>query len=255
MINLMIKGNFMGKKTVIITGASKGIGYETALLFGEKSWNVVINYNNSEGNAAKLAKILSEMGVETLVLKADISKHEEVKFMFKEAEKKFGQIHSVVCNAGISQQSLFTDLTDEDIDTMIDVNLKGVIYCCQEAARQMLCYHEGSIVNISSIYGTNGGSCEVHYSAAKAGVIGLTKGLAKELGPSSIRVNCIAPGAIETPMNAHLTQEAIDILNDETPLCRMGKAREIAESIYFLASDQSSFITGQVLGVNGGIEI
>ena len=245
----------MEKKTVIITGASKGIGYETALLFGEKGWNVVANYNSSEEESNKLSQKLSEMECDHLIVKADISKHEDVKEMFKKAENKFGQIYSVVCNAGICQQALFTDLSDEDIDKMIDVNLKGVIYCCQEAVKTMLHYHEGSIVNISSIYGTNGGSCEVHYSAAKAGVIGLTKGLAKEMGLSNIRVNCIAPGAIETPMNAHLTQETIDILNDETPLGRMGKAREIAESIYFMASEKSSFITGQVLGVNGGIEI
>ena len=245
----------MAKKTVIITGASKGIGYETALLFGERGWNIVANYNHSEEDAKKLSECLNEMGADNLIIKADISNHDEVREMFKIAGNKFGQIHGVVCNAGICQQTLFTDLTDEDIDKMLDVNLKGVIYCCQEAAREMLHYHEGSIVNISSIYGTNGGSCEVHYSAAKAGVIGLTKGLAKELGLSNIRVNCIAPGAIETPMNAHLTKEAVDMLNDETPLGRMGKAREIAESIYFMISDKSSFITGQVLGVNGGIEI
>ena len=242
-------------KTVIITGASKGIGFATAELFGKNGWNVVINYNKTAAPALELEKNLCESGVKALAIKADVSNHDEVKEMFKKAEQKFGQIHSVVCNAGISKQALFTDLTDEDIDTMLDVNLKGIIYCCQEAVKHMLHYHEGSIVNISSIYGIGGGSCEVHYSAAKAGVIGLTKALAKELGPSNIRVNCVAPGAIETPMNSHLNEEAIEILNDETPLCRMGKPEEIAESIYFLASDKSSFTTGQVLSPNGGIEI
>lgn len=242
-------------KTVIITGASKGIGLATAELFGKNGWNVVINYNHTAEPALLLEQKLRESGIGALAFKADISKHDEVKALFKAAEKEFGQIHAVVCNAGISKQVLFTDLTDEDIENMLDVNLKGVIYCCQEAVKQMLHYHEGSIVNLSSIYGIGGGSCEVHYSAAKAGVIGLTKALAKELGPSNIRVNCVAPGAIETPMNAHLTSEAIEILNDETPLCRMGKPEEIAESIYFLACDKSSFITGQVLSPNGGIEI
>ncbi|MEG3007172.1 MAG: SDR family NAD(P)-dependent oxidoreductase, partial [Oscillospiraceae bacterium] len=185
----------MSNKTVIVTGASKGIGLETAKLFAEKGWNVAINYNKTAKTALELCDKINEQGGNAIAVKADISKRVDVVMLFAEAINKFGKIDCLVNNAGIAQQKLFTDLTDDDINIMLDTNLKGTIYACQEAAKYMLKNHSGSIVNISSIYGISGGSCEVHYSAAKAGVIGLTKALAKELGPSNIRVNCVAPGA------------------------------------------------------------
>ncbi|MEG0899088.1 MAG: 3-oxoacyl-ACP reductase FabG [Oscillospiraceae bacterium] len=242
----------MSNKTVIVTGASKGIGLETAKLFAEKGWNVAINYNKTAKTALELCDKINEQGGNAIAVKADISKREDVVKLFSEAINKFGKIDCLVNNAGIAQQKLFTDLTDDDINIMLDTNLKGTIYACQEAAKYMLKNHSGSIVNISSIYGISGGSCEVHYSAAKAGVIGLTKALAKELGPSNIRVNCVAPGAIDTPMNSHLDEETIGLICEETPLGRMGKSREVADTIFFLAEDTSSYITGQIISPNGG---
>jgi 3-oxoacyl-[acyl-carrier protein] reductase len=167
---------------------------------------------------------------------------------------EIGAVDVLVNNAGISQQKLFTDITDEDWRRMTGVNLDGVFYCSREASREMIRKKSGSIINISSMWGQVGASCEVHYSAAKAGVIGLTKALAKELGPSNIRVNCIAPGVIDTDMMSGFDNETKNSLIDETPLLRLGTPEDIAKAVVFLA-DENSFITGQVLGVNGGIII
>ncbi|MBQ1215444.1 MAG: SDR family NAD(P)-dependent oxidoreductase, partial [Firmicutes bacterium] len=199
--------NFKGK-TVLITGASRGIGRECALEFARQgASNIIIGYNKSEAQALELDAILKEQGVNSLALQADIRSKTEVNLMFRRAQAAFGPVHILVNNAGISGFSLFTDITEEMWDEMMDTNIKGMYLCCKEALPDMISEKDGAIVNISSIWGQVGASCEVHYSASKAAVIGLTKALAKELGPSNVRVNCVAPGVIQTDMLAVVDPE------------------------------------------------
>lgn len=243
------------KKTVIITGASKGIGAATAILFARKGYNVVINYNNSFESANLLTRSLSSQGFSVMSFKANVANKLETELLIKEAMYKFGTVDVLVNNAGIAYQGLI-DKTDEfDSDRIFDINLKGVYNCCRAAAPEMVAQKSGKIINISSMWGQVGASCEVAYSAAKAGVIGLTKALAKELAPSGITVNAIAPGLIETGMNANIDVESLNAFVEDIPLGRMGSADEIAAAIYFLASSDADYITGQVLGVNGGYVI
>ncbi len=239
-------------KTAIITGASKGIGAATAILFAEAGYNVVINYNDSFQAATILARSLSSRGFEVVAMKANVANRLEVELMIKETVYKYGRIDVFVNNAGIACQGLITDIDEYDTDRIFDVNLKGVYNCCKAVTPVMVNQKNGKIINISSMWGQVGASCEVAYSAAKAGVIGLTKALAKELAPSGITVNAIAPGLIETNMNANIDVEALNSFVDEIPLGRMGSADEIAEGVMFLASDKADYITGQVLGINGG---
>lgn len=242
-------------KTVIITGASGGIGSAATILFAEKGWNVVMNYYRS-GEAAKLlASSLASRGYSVFPIYADVSDRSHVERMIYEAERRYGKIDALVNNAGISQQKLFTDITDSDFQKMLDVNLKGPFLCSQCVLPVMIHQKSGKIVNVSSVWGVTGGSCEVHYSASKAGLIGMTKALAKEVAPSGIQVNCIAPGIIETPMNNNLTPDELSAFVDEIPLGRMGEASEVAELIYFLCSESSDYITGQVISQDGGIAI
>lgn len=241
-------------KTVLITGASSGIGAAAAILFAEKGYKVAINYNSSAAAANMLCSTLLEH-YDVMTVKADISKINEVEAMVSSVRTRFGKIDVLVNNAGISQQKLFNDISPDDWNRMISVNLTGAYNCSRAVINGMINRKYGAIVNVSSIWGETGGSCEVHYSAAKAGLIGLTKSLAKEVGPSGIRVNCVTPGVIATNMNSHLPVKDLNALADETPLCRLGTAEEVAKAIYFLCSDDASFITGQVLGVNGGLYI
>ena len=236
-------------RTVLITGSSRGIGAETARLFAKNGYNVYINYNKSEKAALSLLDELKDFSVHAV--RADVSKSAEV-------EKMFSEIHGVdilVNNAGIAQTKLFTDITDNDWNNMISSNLSSAFYCCREALPYMIRQHFGRIINISSMWGQVGGSCEVHYSASKAGIIGLTKALAMEEGLSGITVNCIAPGVIKTDMTSNLSEDDFTALKDETPTNSIGTPFDIARAVLFLASDDSSFITGQVLGVNGGFVV
>lgn len=243
-------------KTVLITGASRGIGASCAVAFAQKGYRVVMNYNKNAGKAEKLAKVIGESyGTEVFTYKADVSDAKQVKKMFKTVEEKFGGADVLINNAGIASQKLFTDLTAEDWRTMMAVNLDGVFYCCQSALPYMIREKNGCIINISSMWGQVGASCEVHYSAAKAGVIGLTKALAKETAPSGVRVNCIAPGVILTDMTESSDAQTLAQLTEETPLLRLGTPKNIADAAAFLASANADFITGQVLGVNGGFVI
>ena len=242
-------------KTVLITGASGGIGTATACLFAEKGYNVVINYNNSERQARLLQKTLTEHGAKSICVGANVSYPSEVNSMIKQAEYAFGGIDVLVNNAGISQIKQIQDITDNDWHEMIATNLTGVFNCARAVVPNMIRNKSGAIINVSSMWGITGASMETHYSAAKAGVIGFTKALAKELGPSGIRVNCVAPGVIETNMNRNITLEAVEQLSEETPLGRLGSPIEVAEAIYFLASEQASFITGQIISPNGGLVI
>ncbi len=243
------------KKTVIITGASKGIGAASAILFARKGYNVVINYNNSFESANLLCRSLVDNGFSAMLQKANVANKLEVDLMVKETVYKFGSVDVMINNAGIAYQGLITDTDEIDFDRIIDIDLKGVFNCCKAVTPIMVNNKSGHIINISSMWGQVGASCEVAYSAAKAGVIGLTKALAKELAPSGINVNAIAPGLIETSMNSNLSVEELNSFVEDIPLGRMGSADEIAAAAYFLASENADYITGQILGINGGFVI
>ena len=235
-------------KTVLITGASRGIGYSTTQMFALNGWNTAVNYLHTP----EPVRILAKQYGNVLPVKADVSKRHEVEAMTEQVCQEFGKIDVLVNNAGIAQQKLFTDLTDDDWNQMFNINVKGAFHCCQAVLPGMISRKSGKIINISSVWGEKGASCEVHYSASKAALIGLTKALAKEEGLSGITVNCIAPGVIDTDMNGPLNVETLSVLQEETPLGRIGTPQDVAQMIYFLASDAADFITGQVIGVNGG---
>lgn len=242
-------------KTVLITGASKGIGANLAIRFAEQGYNVVMNYNSSVQSAILLQKSLSESGYNVIAFKANVKNRLDVDLMVKEAIYRFGSIDVLINNAGVAHQSLLTDLSEQDWNNIIGVNLTGTFNCTQAVLPHMINQKSGSIINISSMWGEVGASCEVAYSAAKAGVIGFTKALAKEVGPSNITVNCIAPGLIDTTMNHNMTIDHTAAMIDATPMGRIGTTNDIAEAALFLASQDASYITGQVLGINGGYVI
>ncbi|HBG9166575.1 TPA: 3-oxoacyl-ACP reductase FabG, partial [Clostridioides difficile] len=223
--------------------------------FAKEGYNVLVNFNKSENEAKELYTRLNEENFSIKLFKADVSNREDVENMVDYCIKEFGGLDVLVNNAGISQDKLFTDITDVDWDNMMNINLKGSFYCSQVALKYMISEKKGNIINISSIWGISGASCEVHYSITKAGIIGMTKALAKEVGPSNIRVNSIAPGVINTDMLSGYNEEDIDILVEETPLMRLGTPEDIANCAIFLASDKSNFITGQVISPNGGFVI
>lgn len=245
----------MNKKTVLITGASRGIGRATAKLFAKSGYNVLINYNKSEKEAYELYNSLKDKGYSVSIFKADISNKFEVNLMVNHCIGVFGKIDVLVNNAGITQSKLFTDITYEDWKEMMDINLNGIFYTTQKALQYMIPEMSGKIINISSIWGMVGGSFEVHYSTSKAAIIGMSKALAKELGPSNIQVNVIAPGIIQTDMLNDIDEDIIDTLREETPLMRLGTPEDIANCVLFLASEKSNFITGQVISPNGGFVI
>lgn len=242
-------------KTVLVTGGSRGIGAAVCERFAQEGWKVAVNYNRSKEQAEALAKQLVARGCDAWAVRADVSDRAQVDQMVKDVTERFGKINALVNNAGIAQQKLFSDITDSDWNTMFDVNVKGMYYCCQAVLPGMIHSKSGAIINVSSMWGITGASCEVHYSAAKAAVIGFTKALAKEVGLSGIRVNCVAPGVVATDMNQNLTQQTLDELKEETPLGLIGTPEDIANSIWFLAGEESRFMTGQVISPNGGLVI
>lgn len=240
------------KKTVLVTGASGGIGSACARLFADKGYKVAVHCRKNKAAAEELTNELLSKGCEAVCVCADLSDEAQVKAMFSEIRNTLGDVEILVNNAGVAQQKLFTDTTQSDYDFIFGANILSAINCSREALKSMIAAHSGSIVNISSMWGISGASCEVLYSASKAALIGFTKALAKETGPSNIRVNCVAPGVVDTKMNANLTSEDMSVLADETPLCRIGKPEEIANAVVFLATQDSSFVTGQILSVDGG---
>ena len=248
-------------KTVLITGASGAIGSAIGRKFFLSGFNVALHYHKNYDNANNLKKELNTFAIDNglknkaEIFSANVGDSADVSKMFSEIRNSLGDVDVLVNNAGGGTQILFSDITDELWRETFALNVDGCFYCCKEALPHMIHEKQGKIINISSIWGVTGASCEVHYSAAKAAIIGLTKALAKELGPSGINVNCVAPGVIDTPMNAHLSEEAMNELKEETPLCRIGTPEDVANAVYFLASDDASFITGQVLGANGGFVI
>ena len=243
---------FVMNKSVIITGASRGIGKATALAFAKAGYDILICYHAREADALETAAEASTYGVRAIPFQMDMASLSDCRRTASKAMMEFGKIDVLVCNAGIALPSLFTQTTEEDYDHLFDVNTKGVFFLSQAVAREMIAAGGGAIVNISSMWGVVGASGEVAYSASKAAVIGMTKALAKELAPSGIRVNCVAPGVIDTEMNACYDEETMCALAEKTPLSRIGAPEDVANAILFLASENASFITGQTLTVDGG---
>jgi len=245
----------MEQKTALITGASRGIGAATARRLARAGYAVAVNYCSSEDRALALVEELRAEGHTAMAVRADVSDPEQVQAMVDNVLDKFCQLDILLCNAGRSWVGLLGDMTVAEWRELLSVNLDSVFYCCKAVLPHMIHRKKGKIITVSSMWGQVGASCEAAYSASKAGVIGLTKALAKELGPSGIAVNCVAPGVIDTEMNKNLTDEDLDALREETPLERIGKAEDVAESVLFLASEGADFITGQVLCPNGGLII
>ena len=233
-------------KKVLITGGSRGIGAECVRSFAKAGYEVYFTYNNSEEMAHQVAEDTA-----ATELKCDISSADAIKAVIS----KVGNIDILINNAGISQIKMFQDITEDDWDNMFNINVRGMFLVTQGVIENMIHNKWGRIINISSMWGEIGASCEVHYSASKAAVIGFTKALAKELGPSGITVNSISPGVIDTDMNSHLTQNELDELCDETPLGRIGEPNDVAKAALYLADESSGFITGADIPINGGIII
>ncbi len=265
-------------KTVIVTGASSGIGAECAKTLIQSGWNVAVCFNKNEKAAQELCEnanknlhcensvqsrknLNDKLGAEksstgeAVPFFVDVKSEESVQKLVQDVVKTFGGVSALVNNAGTASFNLLTHTTQKEWNSLFDVHVNGTFLCCKHVLPHMIYKKHGSIVNISSMWGQVGASCEVAYSAAKAAVIGMTKALAKEVGPSGVNVNCIAPGLIATPMTSHLTAEDTNALIEETPLGRIGTAQDVADAVEFLLSKKAAFITGQVIGVNGGFVV
>ena len=240
------------KPTVLITGASGGIGAACALEFAKSGYRVAVHYHKNKDRAEALVKEIRQQGGEALAFFADASDCAQIDAMAEAVKVCLGGPEALVCCAGVAHSGLLTDLKEEDYDGIFDVNVKHMYRAVKAVAPGMVRRQRGAIVLLSSVWGVYGAAMEAAYSASKAAVIGLTKALAKELGPSNIRVNCVAPGVIDTAMNAMYSQETMDALAEATPLQRIGKPEEVARAAVFLASEAASFITGAMLGVDGG---
>ena len=247
------QGKNIVNKVIVVTGSSRGIGAEIVKLLAKSGHTVILNYNKSEDCAKSVENELKNLGYTVDIFKADVSKKEEAESLVKFAVNKYGRIDVLVNNAGISQTELFTDITDEDWQNMMNNNLNSAFYCTREAVKNMIHNKQGLIINMSSIWGVTGASCEVHYSTAKAGLIGFTRALAKELGPSNIRVNAIAPGIIDTDMCSEYSVKEKDKIKEEIPLERIGTAENIAKCVKWLIEDD--YVTGEVISINGGWNI
>lgn len=240
-------------KTVLVTGSSRGIGKEIARLFGQKGYAVVLNGSKDKKALKNTKKEFSEQGINCIAVLADVSVYEQCQKLFDEIKKVYGGVDILVNNAGIAHIGLFSDMTVEQWKKILAVNLESVFNCTHIALKYMLHYHKGSIVNISSMWGQRGASCEAVYSATKGGIDAFTKAMAKELGYSGIRVNAVSCGVIDTEMNSCLTEDEKQMLIEEISLMRMGKAEEVAKLVLFLAEESASYITGQVMVIDGGI--
>lgn len=237
--------------TAIVTGASRGIGRAIAIKLAKSGIEVAVNYSKDADGAKKTVSAIKEFGGTACMFKADISSYKETQGLISDVTKAFGRIDILINNAGISKVGLFTDLKSDDIDEIIDVNLKGALNCSHCVLPQMISRKKGCIVNISSIWGNVGASCEVAYSCTKGGINAFTRALAKEMAPSKIRVNAVAPGVIDTTMNNNLTSEEKEDLRLEIPMERFGLPEDIANAVSFLCSKEADYITGQVLTVDG----
>ena len=242
-------------KTALVTGASRGIGRETARLLARRGYQVVVHYNESQDAARALLAELRAEGLCASLARADVSDPAQVARMADEVLSVYHRVDVLVNNAGVARQQLFTDVSDADWARMVGVNLSGPFYVTRAFLPGMISRRSGSVVFVSSMWGQVGASCEVCYSALKAGLIGMTKALAKEAGPSGVRVNCVAPGVIDTDMNRALGEETLRALAEETPLGRLGTPQDVARAIAYLAGEEAAFVTGQVLGVSGGFVV
>ena len=242
-------------KTAVVTGASRGIGREIALKLASLGCRVAVNYNKSESDAKKVCEEIKNMGMQAVCIKADVSDYAQVREMFSKIEKLWGGADILINNAGISCDMMLCDTTPDIWDKVMGINAGGIYNCSKAAAEYMVSKKWGRIVNVSSIWGMCGAACEVAYSASKAAVIGFTKALAKELGPSGITVNCIAPGVIDTDMNKNLSIEDIEALKEQTPLGVIGNCAAIADAAAYFVMPSGDFVTGQVLSPNGGFVI
>lgn len=240
-------------KVALITGASRGIGKAIALKFAQNGANVIINYSSSQSQAENLKEEIEKIGTKAMMIKCDVSNPDEVNQMFSQVEKEFGRLDILVNNAGITKDGLILRMNEEDFDKVIAINLKGAFLCSKAAAKMMVKQRFGNIINISSIVGIAGNIGQANYAASKAGIIGLTKSLAKELASRNIRVNAIAPGFIKTDMTEVLSDKVKEAMLSSIPLGRFGEADEVANVALFLASSLSSYITGQVIVVDGGM--
>lgn len=237
-------------KVIIVTGGSRGIGANVVKSLAKDCDKVILNYNKSEEFAKQIQKELEKENIKIDIFKADVSKKADVLAMIEYVIEKYNRVDVLINNAGISQEKLFTDISDEEWKRIMDVNLNSVYYCIKAVIPYMIQKKCGCIINISSIWGVTGGSCEVGYSTSKAAIIGFTKALAKEMGPSNIRINCIAPGIIDTDMNKNLNETDIEAIKDEIPLNRIGLTEDIAKCVKWLIED--NYTTGQVININGG---
>ncbi len=240
------------KKVALVTGGAKGIGSAIVKRLLNDGFKVAFTYNNSQEKAQELC---ADSGADCKVYRLDITDSVAVKTVVEDIEKNYGEIEVLVNNAGVAEQVLFTDITDEMWHRMIETNLSGAFYCSRAVLKYMINRKSGKIINISSIWGETGGSCEVHYSASKSGLIGMTKALAKEVGLSGITVNSVSPGVILTDMTSHFDDETMNALKEETPLNKIGTPEDVAGAVSFLASKDADFITGQNISVNGGMNI
>jgi len=240
-------------KIALITGGSRGIGASIAMELAKAGVTVAINFSKDSKGAEETLRQIKDLGGYGIIVQGDISKYDTAKSVVEKVVKTFGKIDILVNNAGISKIGLFMDMTEEDWDSVMNTNLKGVFNCCHNIVPYMISQKSGAIINISSIWGNVGASCEVIYSASKGGINSFTKALAKELAPSNITVNAIAPGVIKTEMNQWLTKEDTEALIDEIPMMRMGEGEEIGKAVVFLAGEGAKYITGQVLTIDGGM--
>ena len=241
------------RKVVLVTGGSRGIGRAIALKYAENGYNVIINYVSSKNDVIELEKEFSAKGIESLILKADVSNVNEVEGLVKNAIDKFGRIDVLVNNAGITRDGLLMRMKEEDFDRVIEINLKGTFLVTKAVTPYMMKKRDGKIVNLASVVGVTGNAGQCNYSASKAGIIGFTKSIAKELASRNIRVNAVAPGFIDTDMTNVLGEDIKKSINLQIPMKRMGTSREIANVVYFLGSEESSYITGQVINIDGGM--
>lgn len=242
-------------KIALVTGASRGIGREVAITLAGYGATVIVNYNGSESKANEVVNEIEKNGGKAYAYQCNVADYAAVETMMKEVVKEYGAVHILVNNAGITKDGLLMKMSEEDYDSVVDTNLKGTFNCIKHISRQMLKQKEGHIINMSSVVGVYGNGGQVNYSASKAGVIGITKSVAKELGSRGITVNAVAPGFIVTEMTDAMPEEAKNVVADKIAMKRLGDVKDVAETVAFLASDKASYITGQVICVDGGMSV
>ena len=243
------------RKIALITGGSRGIGKEIALKFAEKGYNIVTNYVSEKTDVEALKSEFDKKNVESLIVKADVSNSNEVENLVKEAIEKFGQIDVLVNNAGITKDNLLIRMSEEDFDKVININLKGTFIVTKAVTKYMMKKRQGKIINLASVVGISGNAGQCNYAASKAGIIGFTKSIAKELASRNILANCVAPGFIDTDMTSVLSEDVKTNIYNQIPLKRMGSSKEVANTVYFLGGEENTYITGPVINVDGGMRL